>query len=120
MNELDVISVNIWQIVISLCNLAILFLIVKKFLFKPVRKMLDERKAAVEKEYAAAEEAKQSAEKSMAEWDEKMKSAKNEADEIIRKASENAAILSNKMTAEAKEKADAVIRHAKNGCQNQF
>ncbi len=120
MQSLDVISVNIWQIVISLCNLAILFLIVKKFLFKPVRKMLDERKAAVEKEYAAAEEAKQSAEKSMAEWDEKMKSAKNEADEIIRKASENAAILSNKMTAEAKEKADAVIRHAKNEAELEY
>ena len=35
------ISVNIWNIVISLCNLLIIFLVVKKFLFGPVQKMLD-------------------------------------------------------------------------------
>jgi len=43
MPTLDVISVNIWSILISLCNLLILFFIIKKFLYKPVRKMLAER-----------------------------------------------------------------------------
>ena len=37
MNDLDIISINIWQIVISLLNLVLLFLILKKFLFKPVK-----------------------------------------------------------------------------------
>ena len=37
MQNLDVISVNIWAIIASLCNLLILTLIVKKFLFKPVK-----------------------------------------------------------------------------------
>ena len=32
--SLDIISVNIWQILISLINLLILFLMLKKFLFK--------------------------------------------------------------------------------------
>ena len=45
MPTLDVISVNIWSILISLCNLLILFFIIKKFLYKPVRKMLAERQA---------------------------------------------------------------------------
>ena len=38
--SLDIISVNIWQILISLINLLLLFLIIKKFLFKPVQNML--------------------------------------------------------------------------------
>ena len=38
MQSLDVISVNIWHILISLANLAILFFVVKRFLFAPVSK----------------------------------------------------------------------------------
>ncbi len=33
MQSLDVISVNLWQILISLCNLLILYLILKQFLY---------------------------------------------------------------------------------------
>ena len=45
MQTLDVISVNIWQILISLANLTILFLLFKKFLFKPVKKVMEKREA---------------------------------------------------------------------------
>ena len=48
MQSLDVISVNIWQILISLCNLVILFLILKKFLFKPVQKVTQTRRAELD------------------------------------------------------------------------
>ncbi|MGN0634411.1 MAG: F0F1 ATP synthase subunit B [Oscillospiraceae bacterium] len=120
MQSLDVISVNIWQIIISLCNLGIMFLIVKKFLFKPVQKMLDARKAAVDKEYADAQQAKLDAQASRDEWDEKMKTADDKADEIIKRASENAAMLSDRIENEAKEKADAVIRRAHNEAELEF
>ena len=56
MQTLDVISVNIWQIVISLLNLLLMFLILKHFLFKPVNKILDERKQNVEETYRQADE----------------------------------------------------------------
>ena len=48
MQTLDVISVNLWQILASLLNLVLLFLIVKHFFYKPVRKMLDERRATID------------------------------------------------------------------------
>ena len=41
MQSLDVISINLWQMLISLCNLVILYAILKKFLYKPVRKALE-------------------------------------------------------------------------------
>ena len=63
MQNLDVISVNIWLIIISLCNLVILFLIIKKFLYKPVKKMLAERQNQLDKKYSDAEDAKLEAEK---------------------------------------------------------
>ena len=43
MQTLDIVSVNLWLILISLANLVLVFLIVKKFLFKPVQRMLDQR-----------------------------------------------------------------------------
>ena len=62
MQFLDIISVNIWDILISLINLLILFLVFKHFLFKPVQKMLDQRKQQVEDIYAAADESRTAAE----------------------------------------------------------
>ena len=58
---LDVISVNLWQILISLANLVILYLLLKKFLFKPVHKFLAARKEEVENLYGEAEEAQEQA-----------------------------------------------------------
>ena len=72
MPTLDVISVNIWSILISLCNLLILFFIIKKFLYKPVRKMLAERQAAVDKVYSEADEALRSAEQDRLTYSQKL------------------------------------------------
>ena len=57
MQTQDIISVNVWQILISLCNLAILFLILKKFLYQPVKKALARRQADLDAQYAKADEA---------------------------------------------------------------
>ena len=58
MQTLEVISVNLWQILISLLNLLILFLLFKKFLFKPVNDMLAKRQSEIDARYDAADEAK--------------------------------------------------------------
>ena len=72
MGNMEVISVNLWQILVSLANLLILFLLFKKFLFKPVQSVLDKRRAAIESDFAAANAAKQAALASRAEYEEKL------------------------------------------------
>ena len=47
MQPSEIITVNIWQIVVSLLNLLILFVIVKKFLYKPIKKTLSERERSL-------------------------------------------------------------------------
>lgn len=113
MQSLDVISINIWQIVISLCNLVILFLILKKLLFKPVKALLAEREAMANAEYEKAKDARAAAEKDRDEWDEKMKSADEEASKIVKTASENAKILGERIEAEAKDRAEHIVASAK-------
>lgn len=83
---LDIISVNIWQILISLVNLLIMYLILKKFLFGPVQKIIQTRKQQVEDIYTEAQEKLGSAETMRSQYEEKLATARDEADSIVRTA----------------------------------
>lgn len=113
MQSLDVISVNLWQILASLANLVILFLLIKKFLYKPVKNMLQTRQSTIDGEYAAAEEAKEQALKEKTAYEEKLSTAKKEADNVIQTAVDTAALREKEILADAKEKADGIVRKAK-------
>ena len=117
MQSLEVISVNIWHILISLCNLLILFLIVKRFLFKPVKKALEKRDADIGERYSAANEAKRSAEADKAAYRAKMENAQAEADAVLQKAQKTAQLRSDTMLSEAKEKADLMFDKAHAGIE---
>ena len=114
MQTLDVISVNLWQILISLINLFLLFLILKKFLFKPVKKVLDKRQSELDEQYAAAENARSQANEDRKAWEQKLSLANEQADAILQSATDNAKYRGDKMISEAKERADAIIRTAQN------
>lgn len=117
MQTLDVISVNFWQILISLINLVLLFLIIKKFLYKPVRKVLAQRQNEVSKLYSDADVAKANALSIEEEWNEKMKNAKAEADSIITDAASKANFRKNDIISEAKQTAEGIIRRAENDAE---
>ena len=109
---LDVISVNIWQILISLANLLIIFLILKKLLWKPVKKVMEDRQAMVDKQFADAAEAEAKANEDKAQWAEKLATADDEAAARIADADETARRHSERVIAEAKEKAQGILRQA--------
>ena len=90
MQTLDVISVNLWQILISLANLFLLFLIVKRFLFGPIKKVLEQRQKELDDRYAAAESAEHAACESRDAFEKKLSTAEQEAEAILREATENA------------------------------
>ena len=117
MQSLEVISVNLWQILISLLNLLILFLLFKKFLFGPVNKMLAKRQSEIDARYDAADEAKRLAEEDKLLWDEKIGTVKAESDEIIKKAQDSAKRQGETIVTKAKEQADGIIRQAQSQAQ---
>ncbi len=114
MQSLDIISVNIWQIVVSLLNLVILFLLIKKFLYKPVKKMLNERQANIDKQYSDAQEAKTKALEDQKAYEEKLSAANMEADGVIQSAVDTAKAREKEILAEAKKKADGIVAKAEN------
>ena len=112
MFNLDVISVNIWQILASLANLLILTWILKRFLFKPVKKMLDTRRAAIDADYAQAAAAKEAAEEDRLNYEAAMAAAQQTSDQIISDATRIAEHRSSEIVAEAREKATDIRRQA--------
>jgi F-type H+-transporting ATPase subunit b len=112
MQTLDIISVNIWQTLISLANLLLIFLILKKFFYKPVQKVLNERRAQLDKQYDEAQKAEDEAMASKAEWEEKMQGAEAEAESILKEATVRADRRGERIVEEAKEKADVIVRTA--------
>ena len=113
MQSLEIISVNFWQIVISLCNLLILFLIIKKFLFQPVKTMLAKREADIKAQYDSAEAAEQDALENQKNWKQKMDAAQVEADEIEKTAKQRAERQGDKILQEARQEAEGIVSRAK-------
>ena len=113
MQTLDVISVNIWNILIALSNLAILFFLVKKFLYKPVKNMLEKRRGAIDKEYSDAETAKADALRDKEAYAEKLSNARSEADAIISSAVSVAKARENEIVEDARKEAEGILHKAR-------
>ncbi|MBO5525306.1 MAG: F0F1 ATP synthase subunit B [Clostridia bacterium] len=113
MPTLDVISVNIWQIIISLCNLALLYVILRKFLYRPVKKMMTERQKKIDRQYADAEQAQEAANADKRKWEEKLSSADAEKKVILDNAILRAEQVGDGIVSEAERKADMIVEQAK-------
>lgn len=117
MQTLEVISVNLWDTLISLLNLLILFLLFKKFLFKPVENMLARRQKEIDEKYEAADKAKRIAEEDKSLWNEKIETVKAKTDKMIKKAQDSAKLQGETIVSKAKEQADGIIRQAETQAQ---
>ena len=112
MQSLSIISVNFWQIVISFANLALLTWIVKKFLFKPVKKVLDSRREAIDAGYARAEQAQAEAEENRKHYAAAMEAVKQTTDQMISDAARSAERRGGEIEAEARARAAEIRRQA--------
>lgn len=110
--SLDIISVNLWEILISLANLLILFVLFKKFLFKPVQKVLNEREAQVSKIYDDAAQDKAAAADMKQEYEARLAAAREEADGLVRNAVQTAQRRSDAIVAEANSQASHLKQKA--------
>ena len=112
MQSLEIISVNIWSILVSLANLLIMFLILKRFLFKPVQKMMAARKQQVDQIYQDAKENRDSAINMKQEYEERLATAREEADGLVRNAVQTAQRKGDAIVAEANSQASHLKQKA--------
>lgn len=111
---LDFVSIppHIWSMVAVWINTLILFLLVKKFLFKPIQNILAQRDAEIKEMYDSADKAETSAKAMEAEYEQKLADAKNEAGRIMQRATKAASEKGEEIVAEAQSKASDIISKA--------
>jgi F-type H+-transporting ATPase subunit b len=110
--NLDIISVNLWQIIISLINLLLIFLILKKFLYKPVQNVMSKRQEEIDAHYKTAEDAEKDALEAKEKYETKLSSADSEAEAILKEAALRADRRGERIVEEAREKAGVIVRQA--------
>ena len=106
------VSIGWWELLVTMCNTLITFLIIKKFLYKPGRKMLAARSEEVQSMYATAEKAQSEAEQMRSEYTERLSKAKEEAAEIVGSATRRAAERSDEILRESSQQASAMVKKA--------
>lgn len=70
-------------VLITIVNIAILFFVLKKFLFKPVNNYMDNRSKKIEEALKLAEESKEMVKQMQAEYDEKLRAARKDGNEML-------------------------------------
>lgn len=80
------IGVNLLDAVFVLLNTLLIFFCAKKFLFVPVKKMIDDRQKEIDDMYAAADTAKTDAQTMRDDYEKKLNDAKLTSEEIVRDA----------------------------------
>ncbi|MBQ3068228.1 MAG: F0F1 ATP synthase subunit B [Oscillospiraceae bacterium] len=98
----DIVSFSVPDIVFTWLNLLVIFLIVKKFLFKPIKGIIEKRQKEVKDMYLRAEQAEKKAQNLEAQYTELLTKARLEAAEIVKNATEA-----------AQSKADTIVEQAK-------
>lgn len=106
------ISIAPWTMIFQLINLLILMVAFKKYLFKPVMSVLEKRRAEIEGHYEEAEKAESAAKTMKASYEQKMSGAREEADRVIRTATESANAMSESIVSDAREQASQLKRRA--------
>jgi F-type H+-transporting ATPase subunit b len=106
------VGVNLFTMIFAWVNLLILYLFLKKLLFKPVKNMIDSRQKEIDDTYADAESSKKSAEEMKSEYEKKLEAANRESEEIVKRAIRKAELREEEIIAEANEKAARVLERA--------
>ena len=101
----EFISITPWTIIFQICNLLILFLLIRKFLFKPVMSVLEKRQQEINGIYDAAGKDREDAAQLKEEYSEKMRGAREEADRLVRNAVDTAQRRGDDIVHEAQQEA---------------
>ena len=120
----ELLGVNFWTALFVLLNTLAIFFVAKKFLFKPVMKIIKDRQDEIDGMYQAAGDAKKQAEAMRGEYQQKLTAAQQTSErivkeavsrgqareeEILRKANADAAAIMDKASADiALEKKKAI------------
>ena len=106
------VGVNFWTMIFAWINLLLLYLVLSKVLFKPIKNMIDSRQKEVDDMYGEAEGAKSDAEKMRAEYEQKLADANDKSEEIVKSAIRKAQLREEEIIRSAEAEAGRAMERA--------
>lgn len=97
----------------TLINLIILFVLMRLFLFKPIKKVLDKRRELIDDQFRQAQEKEDSANKLYEEYQAQLSTADDEKKQILSESRKNAKIEYDRIVDKAQNDADKIIADAR-------
>lgn len=106
------VGVNFFTMIFAWLNLLILYLFLRKLLFKPVKNMIDSRQKEIDDMYSDAESSRTSAATLKEELEKRLEAANEESEQIVKAAIRKAQLREEEIIKEANAKADRTLERA--------
>ena len=100
------------NLVFTIINLLVLYLLMKKFLFGPIIKVMDVRKAMIDQQFAGAKEQEDQAKALKEQYEGALKSAREESFQIMEQARKEAKARADKTVEDTQAKVSAMLAKA--------
>ena len=108
----DFIGIDFWTALFVLLNTLAVFFVAKKFLFVPVKKMIDDRQKEIDDMYAEANSAKTEAAALEAEYQQKLANATETGERIVKEAVARGQAREEEILRQANAEASAIMDKA--------
>ena len=106
------VGVNFWTMIFAWCNLLILYFVLRKLLFVPIKNMIDARQREIDGMYSDAQRSREDANAMKADYENKISRAQEESEEILKNAVRRAQLREEEILREANDKAARVMKRA--------
>jgi len=106
-------SLNEMKFLIAALNIVVLYVILKKILFKPVTEFMENRTKSIQNSIDAAERKSLEAQELKTSYEEQLTRVREEAERIMKEAHIRGTIEQNRMIMEAKQEADSILAKAR-------
>lgn len=101
------------NLVFTIINILILYFIVRKFLFKPIQKILNARQAEIDKQYEDAKNTQDEADRAKKQYEESLAGIENEKTVILTESREKASADYERIITEARSEAGKIVDDAR-------
>ena len=108
----DLVTLVPWTFIAQILNLFLQAFLIKKFLFKPIREILNKRREMADAQLSDAQKAKDEAIAMKAEYEQNMAEARTRAGEIVSNAQKTASVQSDEIIKEANRQAASIKEKA--------
>ncbi|MDP4118420.1 MAG: F0F1 ATP synthase subunit B [Bacillota bacterium] len=105
-------SLNGYNFILVALNLIILYVVLRKILFKPVTAFMENRTLSIRNSIENAEKQKAEAEELRFEYEKQLKNAKAEAEKIVAEGHAKAVLDAEKVIGDAKREASLILKNA--------